>query len=274
VVNISYSPLLPCLPSTFPRLRSSSLGTMTTVHQQLWKDAVSAMDKAQAIQTLSGVLADQRGRVFISRLGSKDAELCVEILDNVSRDLHPPHSSLPQAARQGIVGHNLKPVEKPALFITLRRLAERHGLLPDRIRIREKVEDSDEVLGSGGFGDVKSGTYEGRPVAVKIMRISAKGDFGRIRKVSVHVGHPNVVSTGILPQQFYKEVILWSTLSHPNVLGLVGAQEDAKKRQLIIVSERMVYGNIMKYINENHTNRLELVRDFALLTTSFTKVQW
>jgi len=135
------------------------------------------------------------------------------------------------------------------------------------------MEVLDEILGSGGFGDVKSGTYEGRPVAVKIMRIPAKDDFRKIRKVSLDVGCPSALST-ILPQQFYKEVILWSTLSHPNVLGLVGAQEDAKKRQLVIVSERMVYGNIMKYINENHTNRLMLVRDFALLTTSFANVQW
>jgi len=78
----------------------------------------------------------------------------------------------------------------------------------------------------------------------------------------------------ILPQQFYKEVVLWSTLSHPNVLGLVGVQEDINKRQLITVSELMVRGNIMQYIGENHANRLELVRDFATtLTTSFAKIQ-
>lgn len=63
-------------------------------------------------------------------------------------------------------------------------------------------------------------------------------------------------------------------LSHPNILELVGAQEDMKKRQLITVSERMVYGNIMKYINENHANRLELVRNSALLTAFFAEIQW
>jgi len=83
----------------------------------------------------------------------------------------------------------------------------------------------------------------------------------------------NTVST-TLSQQFYKEVILWSTLSHPNVLGLVGAQEDVKKWQLVTVSERMANGNIMKYISENHTNRLELVREFALITASPTRIQW
>jgi len=37
----------------------------------------------------------------------------------------------------------------------------------------------------------------------------------------------------------------------------------------------MVRGNIMKYINENYTNRLELVRGFAiaLFTTPFAKIQ-
>ena len=63
-------------------------------------------------------------------------------------------------------------------------------------------------------------------------------------------------------------------LSHPNVLELIGAQEDMKKRQLITVSEWMVYGNIMKYINENHANRLELVRNSALLTAFFAEIQW
>jgi len=65
---------------------------MAKDYQQLWKDAVSAMDKAQAIQTLSGILVDKEGRVFISCLDGKEAELCVEILDNVSRDPQSSHS--------------------------------------------------------------------------------------------------------------------------------------------------------------------------------------
>jgi len=71
----------------------------------------------------------------------------------------------------------------------LRRLTECHGLLPDRIRTRAEIEVCDEILGSGGLADVRLGTYEGRPVAVKIMRVSAKDDFRRIRKVSIDVGH-------------------------------------------------------------------------------------
>ena len=93
-------------------------------------------------------------------------------------------------------------VEERALLITLRTLSERHGLLPYRVRMKGGIEVSDEILGSGGFGDVKSGTYQGRPVAVKIMRISAKDNFPRIRKVSVDVGLPEHASQPSYPSNF------------------------------------------------------------------------
>ena len=77
----------------------------------------------------------------------------------------------------------------------------------------------------------------------------------------------------VLSQRFCKEVVLWSTLSHPNILKLVGVQDHAKKRQLTTVSDWMVHGNIMEYIETNHANRLELVRGFAPPTTSFTQAR-
>jgi len=71
----------------------------------------------------------------------------------------------------------------------LRRLAERHGLLPDRLRITEKIEFSDEVLAFGGFGDIRSGTYNGSVVAFKSMRVATLDNFLKIRKVSVGIDH-------------------------------------------------------------------------------------
>jgi len=140
------------------------------------------------------------------------------------------------------------------------------------MRITEELEVSDEILGSGGFADVRSGTYKGRVVAVKTMRVTLQDDFLMIRKVRISISHPGCGLT-ILPQRFCKGVILWSTLSHPNVLKLVGVQEDKEKRQLVTVSERMVHGNVMQYISTNHANRLELVGDFTVLATPFTKIQ-
>jgi hypothetical protein len=57
-------------------------------YRQLWKDVTSATDEANAVRTMAEILTDWEGRTFISRLERKEAELCIEILDHVSCDLH------------------------------------------------------------------------------------------------------------------------------------------------------------------------------------------
>ena len=57
------------------------------------------------------------------------------------------------------------------------------------MRITEGFEVSDEVLAFGGFGDIRSGTYNGGVVAVKTMRIATLDNFLRTRKVSINVDH-------------------------------------------------------------------------------------
>jgi serine/threonine protein kinase len=176
---------------------------------------------------------------------------------------------------QGITEHRLKPAEKQAFFVALRRLAGSHGRLPDSVILTERVEASDKILTSGGFADVRSGRYMGRLVAVKTLRVTEQDDLLRIRKVSTNDIHSANRRTGqtVLFQQFCKEVILWSTLSHPNVLKLAGVQGDMKKGQFSTVSEWMAHGNIMEYTRNNHVNRLDLVRDFTFPATSFVKMR-
>ena len=43
------------------------------------------------------------------------------------------------------------------------------------------------------------------------------------------------------------------------------------KRQFVTVSEWMVHGTIMEYIENHQSNRLELVRDLAIPAISFTQ---
>jgi serine/threonine protein kinase len=141
--------------------------------------------------------------------------------------------------------------------------------------ITEKIEVSDGILASGGFADVRCGKYMGRLVAVKTMRVPEHGDFLKVRKVSIDDPFPatwNAISI-IFPQRFCKEVVLWSTLSHPNVLKLVGVQGDMGTGQFVTVSEWMAHGNIMGYIKKNRTNRLELVRNFTSPATSLPKTR-
>ena len=68
----------------------------------------------------------------------------------------------------------------------LRRLAERHELLPERMVISGDLEVSEEIVGCGGFSDVRRGRYLGKDVAVKTMRVTPQDKIEAIRKVSVN----------------------------------------------------------------------------------------
>ena len=58
-------------------------------------------------------------------------------------------------------------------------------------------------------------------------------------------------------QRFCKEVVMWKTLQHPNVLPLLGVMVGT---QLAMVSEWMMNGNINEFVRAHpDVNRLELV---------------
>ena len=138
----------------------------------------------------------------------------------------------------------------------------------------EEIAVSDEIFTIGGFGDIRSGTYKGTPVALKTMSGRESQDFQEMRKVSINsISSPAWGAVSTVLQQFYSEVVLWSTLFHPNILELLGAQEDVEVGRLTTVSEWMEHGTIMEYIASHHANRLELVSDPALVATSFTQTR-
>ena len=230
---------------------------------QLWNSVASTTNNPEVVLALSEILSDRADRDFILSLGREEAKRCINILDRVSFDLHLPHSP-PQKVCQGIVEPNLRPAEKHDFFSLLRRLAQRHGRLPDRMMIKEKIEVSDELL-TFFDGSVGAGTYKGHSVAVKTARFGSPRDLEKIRKVSIN--DILVPTRGVIPstppQRFCKEVVLWSVLSHPNILEFVGVQVDMVERQLATVSKWMGHGNIMQFARKNHVNRLELVRDFT-----------
>ena len=58
---------------------------MAKDYPQLWKAVTSANDEGRAARTLAEILLGRGGMAFISSLERDDAELCIEILDRVSR---------------------------------------------------------------------------------------------------------------------------------------------------------------------------------------------
>lgn len=162
---------------------------MAKDYGRIWNDITNTVDKTKAVRTLADVLADKEGRTFLLRLEREDAEFCVEILDRVSHNLHLFPFRRFRWFLQGITEHNLKPTERQAFFVLLRRLAGCYGRLPGSMIITEKIETSDNVPTSGGFADVRCGKYMGQPVAVKTMRVTERDDFQKIRKVSINDGY-------------------------------------------------------------------------------------
>jgi len=141
--------------------------------------------------------------------------------------------------------------------------------------VTDNIEVDHKILASGGFADVGRGKYLGQLVAVKTITVdvAALDDPRKIRKVSVNRSFSTTwgaVSAPLL-QRFCKEVVLWCTISHPNVMKLVGVHGDMGKGQFSTVSEWMAHGSIMQFIKNNHANRLDLVRDFTSPAAPFTE---
>jgi len=63
-------------------------------YQWLWEQVTSGIDEAKSVRTLAEIVVNKEGRAFVSRLGRKDAELCIEILDHVGRPSNPPFHHL------------------------------------------------------------------------------------------------------------------------------------------------------------------------------------
>ena len=74
--------------------------------------------------------------------------------------------------------------ERLKLLNKLCKTCSRQRVIPNSMHIPDCSEDSTQVE-SGGFADVSQGTYEGRQVAIKVVRAYVTSDLDLIRSVSV-----------------------------------------------------------------------------------------
>ena len=74
--------------------------------------------------------------------------------------------------------------ERLKLLNKLCKTCSRHHVIPTSMHIPDCSEGSMEAE-SGGFADVSQGTYEGRQVAIKVVRVYVTSDLDAIRSVRV-----------------------------------------------------------------------------------------
>ena len=84
---------------------------------------------------------------------------------------------------QRLENSTLSDRERLKLLNKLCKTCSRHGVIPKSMHIPDCSEDSVEVE-RGGFADVSQGTYQGRRVAIKVVRVYITSDLDVIRNVS------------------------------------------------------------------------------------------
>ena len=151
---------------------------------------------------------------------------------------------------------------RQSFLTTLIELSKRRRRLPDSIMITEKTMAAGGAHASGGFWEVRLGTMNDSAIAIKTPRFTATADAEKIRDVSCEPVFSLSMSFERFVQRFCREVILWNSLSHPNVLKLTGVLGSTDTFNFSTVSDWMANGTIMKYTKMRNVNRLELVRTF------------
>ena len=134
--------------------------------------------------------------------------------------------------------------------------------------IAEKTMATEKVHISGGFWEIRLGTLNDSVIAVKTPMLTTTTDIEKIREVSQEVASL-LMSLKCSVQRFCRGVILWNSLSHPNVLKFTGVLGSIDTFNFSTVSEWMTHGTITRYLETmtNNVNRLELVcpvSDFSL----------
>jgi len=74
--------------------------------------------------------------------------------------------------------------ERLKLFNKFCKTCSRHRVIPKSMHIPDCSEGSVEVT-SGGYADVSQGVYEGRQVAIKVVRVYTTSDLDVILSVSL-----------------------------------------------------------------------------------------
>ncbi|KAI5116420.1 hypothetical protein M0805_001383 [Coniferiporia weirii] len=130
----------------------------------------------------------------------------------------------------------------------LQKLVKASGSLPHYLFLSNVTHVGSHPVSGGGFADVWKGTFGGRIVALKVLRI---------------FGHPS--ERDRINQEFCKESMIWRQFNHRHVLQFWGVCIDEFSPQLAMVSPWMENGDILTYLKERpNADRKAMVFAIAL----------
>ncbi|KAF9257189.1 hypothetical protein L218DRAFT_1006451 [Marasmius fiardii PR-910] len=129
----------------------------------------------------------------------------------------------------------------------LRRLVDKHGVLPKSLFINDIVMESSRAVARGGFADIWKGTFRDQEVCLKVCYVStvATKDINKI------------------VQGFYREALIWTQLSLGNLLPFIGVTERFNP-DFCLVSPWMENGHVITFLQRNPDHdKLEVITEIA-----------
>ena len=153
---------------------------------------------------------------------------------------------------------------------SLRRLTTKlvvtYDKLPASFHLKGVQCDDKESCGAGAFADVFKGKWEGKPVALKRLRVEAKS-------IGKDQPQQKVCAIDFIPyfqvlinfQKFCRESVMWRGLGHKFVLPFFGVSEDAFELSICMVIPWMEHGNIRHYLDEQR--RAGVLTGFEFIKT-------
>ena len=208
---------------------------------------------------IGSIVTNVKAASIVTCLQGSDAQMFIDVIDQVCTTLyHLRGVTSLLISCQALDNFDLEPQVRRKCVKLLYKACSGHNILPKSLSFEPPENETRDILSRVDFADVSKCEYDGREVAVKVLRV------GRRMPQNVHkvcsFWRATVPFGGAKPllQTFYKEAITWRALRHPNVLPLIGAAMAGN--QISVMTEWMTNGNINQFVNAHQdTNRLQLV---------------
>ncbi|KAF5376760.1 hypothetical protein D9757_009471 [Collybiopsis confluens] len=118
----------------------------------------------------------------------------------------------------------------------LQKLSRTHHVLPPSLFLRNITLDGNRAATGGGFADIWKGTWDGRAVCLKVLRMFLDSD-AKVRKKVLHA--------------FCNEALVWKQLKHPNILPLLGVNVSLFAPSFCLISPWIQHGDVNHYMKAN-----------------------
>ena len=146
-------------------------------------------------------------------------------------------------------------------------------VLPRSYLIQSERLSKGQIIASGGFADAHEAELDGKKVCVKALRVYIRDSEGVTKRVRLYFRSSPATVAGMADRQaFYREVVVWKRLQHPNIVPFLGIPANIPPFE--IVCDWMENDRITEYVKKNpDVNRVDLVSGFILTVTTLCECQ-